>query len=437
MATVSLPTDKFDTDLTFVKPDPAPTRAPLDKLAVLPGFNTRVKDADYSERVTTIAESIANHGFFDDKPFAVVMLPGDDTIYIYDGEHRFDGAKQALLDGAEFPNGLPIAWAKDGATVRDLTIHLAHGNNGERLNMVESASVVRRMQGLGMTKAEIAEAFGRTARHIDNLFVLASANQTVKKAVATGKIAGAEAVKLLRKDPKTAATKIADAVKAAEEKGKAKATPKTMEGGEPAPKGPKTKTVPMSINFPVGAKMGDVLKSMASMIREVVEIGDGDLVKADALLRFSVTTIDRDAEAEAAKKAAEKAARAEESARLKAEHLAKREEAAKEKAAKKAAEQADKAAKKAAEDALLAEAKAKGSDAKKPPKISAEEAKRRAQAHLSRGKTEETVKAAEKDKPRRTRRKAGETKSEPAGTPAPETGESTPAALPDESMGGL
>lgn len=396
MSNVNLPADKFDTSLVFVRPDPLPARVPLDQLAVLPGFNTRVKDDEYNERVTGIAESISANGFFDDKPFAVVMLPDNPTVFIYDGEHRFDAAKIASLD-VDFPDGLPVAWAKDGATVKDLTIHLAHGNNGERLNMVELASVVRRMQGLGMEKAEIAAALGRTARHVDNLFVLAAANQTVKKAVAAGKIAGAEAVKLLRKDPKTAATKIAEAVKAAEEKGKQKATPKTMSD---APKPPKSKTVSMSLNFPVGKTMAECLKSMATEIREFVEHGKGDdLITADALIKFSITTVDREAEAEAERKAKEKA-----------EKIAQREREKAEKAEKAAAEKKAADDKRAAEAKLLAEAAAKGSDAK-PKGKTAEKAKTPAK-----GKTADSAK-----KP--VRRKAGVQPTE-----APATDETTPPA---------
>lgn len=449
MATATtLPADKFDTSTTFVRPDPAPTRAPLDRLAVLPGFNTRVKDDDYRERVATIAESIVKHGFFDDKPFAVVMLPNDDTIYIFDGEHRFDAAKQASLDGAEFPDGLPIAWAKDGATVKDLTIHLAHGNNGERLNMVELAAVVRRMQGLKMDKDEIAAALGRTTRHVDNLFVLADASQAVKKAVATGQIAGAEAVKLLRKDKATAGQKIADAVKAAAERGKAKATPKTMAAGDApaAPKGPKTKTVPFTLNIPVGAKMGDILKSMASSIREVVEVGEGDTATAGALLRFSVNTIDREAEAAAQKAAQEKAEAA-------AKRQTEREAAAAKKAEEKAAKDAEKAAKaaeaaakkKATDDALKAAAKGAGKkatgkkgDAKKEPSFS-DALKAAAKPIPSADKAASGGKAARgAGKAAQADSKASGTSEAPKAAEAPSEPDSGAAgAMTDESMGGL
>lgn len=356
MATaINLPADKFDTDMTFVRPDPAPTRVALDKLAVLPGFNTRVKDADYQERVLGISESIVANGFFDDKPFAVTMLPNDDTVYIYDGEHRFDAAKAAVLDGAEFPDGLPVAWAKDGATVRDLTIHLAHGNAGERLNMVELAAVVRRLQGLGMAKDEIATALGRTTRHVDNLFVLAGANQTVKKAVASGQIAGAEAVKLLRKDPKTAAAKITEAVKKAAEKGKAKATPKTM--GESKPTGPKMKSIAIEQSMPEGEAMGEVLKLLAKQIREHVQIGDGDKLAETGMIRVKLEVIDHEAEAEKARREAERKEAAEKREAEKAERQRKRE-----------AEKAEAAEKKAAQDAMLKEAASGGKKTQKVEK---------------------------------------------------------------------
>ena len=268
--------------------------------------------------------------------------------------------------------------------------------------------------GLDMTKEEIAAALGRTARHVDNLFVLAKANQTVKKAVASGKIAGAEAVKLLRKDAATAAAKIAEAVKKAEEKGKAKATPKTMQETD-APKRRMT-TNQMSISFPTGSKMGDNLKSLAGMIREALDIGEGDILNDQGvMIRFSVTKVDKAAEEEAAK-------RAEESARRKAEQLAAREAAA----AKKAEEKAAKAA---------AKKKATATAAKK----TATDAKAAAKAHLSGGKADEAV------KPAQNRKKAAESVGKPKAPAGTKKGGSTrsapenpaPVDLSDEATGGL
>jgi len=401
MTTVTLPADKFDKTMTFVRPENPPARVPLDKLAVLPGFNTRVKDSEYAERVAGVTHSIVQNGFFDDKPFAVTMIPNDETIYIYDGEHRFDAAKAAVLDGAEFPNGLPVAWAKDGATVRDLTIHLARGNEGEKLNMVESAAVVRRLLDIGLDKPEIAKELNRSERHIENLITLATANQTVKKAVAEGKIAGAEAVKLVRKHgAKEAGEKIAEQVKAAAEKGKAKATPKTMATG------PKMKRVEETISLATGTSLADVLKAVSSKLGGTLKLDDDENLTEDGKLVVVMHVIDH-----------EGIAAAEQAAKDRAEKAAKREAERAEAKAKREAEKAER------EKAKEAEAKKKAAEKAKADKEKAKTA--------AKGKTDAEAKPA----PRR--RKAGQQASETKGAEAPATGGEAPAPLPDESMGGL
>lgn len=412
MATV-LPADKFDATMTFERPASPPSRVMLDKLAPLPGFNTRVKDAEYSERVAMIAASIAANGFYEDKPLSVVMIPNDDTVYFYDGEHRYDAARAATLDGAEFPDGIPVAWAKDGVTVKDLTVHLVQGNAGAALNQVELAAVVRRLKALGLEKDQIATEIGKSARHVDNLLVLAGANQTVKQAVATGKFAAAEAVKLLRKDPKSAGDTIKAAVKAAEEKGKAKATPKTMQ--EPKPAGPRMKVETLSLDVPVGAKMGEVLKSLAGQIRQHVKVDSKDVVTEIASMNVRLHVVDAEAEAARAKREEEKAA------------AAKAREEAK---AKTAAEKKPAAAKKTTAAAAPKKGDSKpvakgGSTAKTPA-----QAKEAAKAHLGGDKAATATKAAE------AAQTPAESDSKAPGTSgAPEAGSTPQTPIPGETDG--
>jgi ParB-like chromosome segregation protein Spo0J len=402
-AATQLPADKFDSTMTFVRPENPPQRAPLDKLAVLPGFNTRLKDAEYAARVAALQDSMSKQGFYEDKPFSVVMLPNDDTIYIFDGEHRFDAARAASLDGADFSAGLPIAWAKDGATVRDLTIHLVHGNAGANLNQVELAAVVRRLKALGMNKDEIASEIGRTPRHVDNLLVLAGANATVRKAVASGQIAAAEAVKLIRQDPKTAGDKIGAAVKAAEERGKAKATPKTMREAAPTP----MRTLRFEHVVEAGTVMGDLLKAVAKQVRGETKFGDDDKLTEGFTLNIALAVVDHDAIKAREERAAAAETARKERERVAAEKKAERETAAKAKAdAKKAADKAKADAKKAADkakaDAAKAAEKAKADKAKAAAKVAgaktaaatkqptAAEAKANARAHLGTDKAPDT-----------------------------------------------
>ncbi len=406
MSTVTLPADKFDKTMTFVRPATAPSRVPLDKLAVLPGFNTRTKDADYNERVARITQSIVDLGYFDDKPFAVTMLPNDETVYIYDGEHRFDASKAAVLDGAEFPEGLPVAWAKDGATVRDLTIHLARGNEGEKLNMVESAAVVRRLLDLGLDKAEVAKELGYSARHVENLITLGGSNATVKKAVAEGKIAGAEAVKLVRKHgAKDAGDKITEQVKAAEAKGKAKATPKSMATG------PKMKRIEETVSLATGTSMASLLASISSLIQSHVKLDDDEALTEDGKLILAIHVIDHEgiAAAEAAAKD-----RAEKAAAREVERAAAAEVRAKEKAERDAA-------------------KAKAADEKAKKATKEKAAKDKAAAAAAKAKPAAEAKTPAATKTRTARPKAAD---KAAATPAPETPPAGDKGT-DDGMGGL
>lgn len=393
----TLPADKFDANMQFAKPK-TDTHARLEQLAPLPGFNTRVKDEEYEARVMALSVSMQRHGFYEHKPLAVVMLPDDETIYFYDGEHRYDAAAEAIAEGADLSKGIPISWAPDGVTVRDLTVSLVHGNEGERLSPVELAAVVTRLKAMGLEKDEIAVEIGKSPRHVDNLLVLAGANQTVKKAVAGGQIAAAEAVKLVRKDPKTAAKKITDAVKAAEAKGKAKATPKTMATG------PKMKTERFDISLPEGETMGAVLKSMAKQIREHVKVDDKDVLTESGRVSISLTVIDHEAEA---KKQAALDAKAEATNKAAAAKLAKAT-----------------AAKKAADAKTKKAAAAKKTPAKKPA----------AAAKEAPAKPKAKTPAKAKTKP--AAKKPAQTKAEPAPSKdAAKPAESAPETVSDENNG--
>jgi len=406
MATTTLPVDKFDKNTVLVRPATPPSRVPLDKLAPLPGFNTREKGAAYSERVSNLTASMAQHGFYEDKPLGVTMLPNDDTIYVYDGEHRFDAARAASLDGVEFGEGIPVAWAKEGATVKDLTVHLVRGNDGAALTPVEMAAVVRRLVDMGLDKTEIATEIGRTVRHVENLMVLAGANKTVKTAVAEGKIAAAEAVKLVRKHgSKEAGEKITAAVKAAEEKGKAKATPGTMSAPKVA-----MKTITLELSMAAGTEVADLVKAISTKIRAELPMDDDEKLVEDGALVIRATIVDRAKEAEKAE-AAQK--RAEEKAAREAERI--------EKAAKREAEKAEAAAKKAAEP--------------KP------EPKPKAPAKKAAPKAEEAGdKAPARTKTRRTARKPAEAPAEAVATEAAANTESAATGAtpgPDDGNNGL
>ena len=73
------------------------------------------------------------------------MLPDDETVYIFDGEHRFDADRLARdEDGVEFPGGVPVAFA----TMRVVK----PGEDGwlkQVLDCAPDAVLVRNLAGIG------------------------------------------------------------------------------------------------------------------------------------------------------------------------------------------------------------------------------------------------------------------------------------------------
>lgn len=254
-----------------------------DKLLPLPGFNVRVKNEAYQERVAGIADSIEANGYYSHKPLGGVLLDSDhDHLFVHDGEHRLD-ALALLKERGVAIAAVPVAVAPQGTTVEDLTVSLVQSNTGEPLSPVEMGAVVKRLMSYGLDKEAVSKRIGKTTRHIDNLLVLAGAPVGVRTAVADGKIAAAEAVKLVRKDPKNAATKVAEAVKRAEAAGAKKATPKTMQG-------PKMQRIPYTVSLATGDKLGDALKALATHVRSHVDHNPDatDALKEDGKLTVIV-----------------------------------------------------------------------------------------------------------------------------------------------------
>lgn len=276
-------------------------RIPVDRLKPLPGFNVRVTNDDYRERVTEIAASMVANGYYDHKPLAAILLDNEpDHAFVYDGGTRLDALAVAIKDGAEIKD-VPVVIAPKGTTVEDLTVALVTSNTGAPLKPVELAAVVKRLTSYGLEKAEIARRIAKTERYVDNLLVLAGAPAAVRTAVADERIAAAEAVKLVRADPKTAAQKVTDAVKAATGAGKRKATPKTMRQsgtGTPAPRMIRHR---VEVSLATGDKLGDALKEAAKQVRSHVKHASD---KTDALQEDGklLITIELLAPAPAAKK---------------------------------------------------------------------------------------------------------------------------------------
>lgn len=202
-------------------------QVPIGKLVVLPGFNPRVKDDAYQARVRTIADSMRENGFYQDKPLAVVVT--DDGICVVEGGTRLDAAKLAVSEGAPLET-IPCVVKDRSSSMEDLTVALVMGNNGERFSQWEMSVVVKRLASFGWDDAKIAQSLDIGAKHIENFKKIASAPLEVRNMVKDGTISANVAIGAVSKHGAGAAKVLGAALDKAKANGKAKATAKDMPG---------------------------------------------------------------------------------------------------------------------------------------------------------------------------------------------------------------
>lgn len=287
----------------------------VDQLRTIPGFNVRIRETeDYRQHVEELKQSIRENGFYPNKPLAgyIGKDGDDDVIFVTDGHTRLEAVQEINeedVDGNESLETVPVILKPADASINDLTIALVQDNNGRPLLPYEMGIVVRRLQnakdGEGnplFSKADIARKLSITERYIDDLNVLVSAPAKVRNAVLAGEVAATLAIQELRKNPKKAEERITTAVSKAKASGKTKATKKHLNTV-------KMVKVPIRVSLATGDSIKDVLKSLASQIREAVAHGDDDVLLTDGTISATVE-VPAPAKAEEPAAAAEKPAKA-------------------------------------------------------------------------------------------------------------------------------
>ncbi len=265
-----------------------PFMAPLDSINVYDDFNVRVTGTPASEEAMgELVQSIIANGFYNHKPLAVFVATDADAnvLYIKDGHRRFEAVSRAnariaelnAVEGAEqrpLIESLPVI-ASPAGSLEDMMIEMAQSNTGAPLTMFEKGLLAKRLIDADMAKDDIAARLSMTERHLNNVLLLASAPAKLRDLIVSDQITPTTGLKLMR-DPKTAAAKAADMVKASAAKGKTKAQPKDSATG------PKMKTATVDFNFGQGDSIKKVLQNLAAKVREAVGHGTDDAITIDA-----------------------------------------------------------------------------------------------------------------------------------------------------------
>ena len=245
MAKFELPDSVFDKEIVAGSVDKAAKSAgakaagemagklfhvPIDNIRVIDGYNVRIRTPDYEKHLRNIADSMKANGYDPAKPLAAYAgREGDEhVVFVTDGHTRLESAKLANNEGTEITT-LPVVIKPQTTTKEDLTVALFQSNEGRPLNSWEKATVVKRLIGYGMEKAEIAKRLSMSDRMIDNYILMSGAPAKVRDMIVAGQVSGTEAVKALAKDPAKAADVLKAAIDAAKTAGKSKATGKDIE----------------------------------------------------------------------------------------------------------------------------------------------------------------------------------------------------------------
>lgn len=209
---------------------------PRDRIHVIPGFNVREKDADYTANVQRYADSIEANGYDKTKPLAGFAYEenGQHLIGLTDGHTRLDAIDLLLAKGVQIET-IPVVIKPRGTSMEDITIALVTSNSGAALKPLEVAKVCKRLIGYGMDVKGIATRLTLTPAYVNQLLDLLAAPKAVRELVASGTIAATLAMDTLKKHGKEATKVLTAGVKQAKGTGKTRVTAKHVKAAA-APK---------------------------------------------------------------------------------------------------------------------------------------------------------------------------------------------------------
>lgn len=202
----------------------------LEDLHEEPGFNLRAEGEDLEASIDALAEFIADGGQI---PPLEVRPRAEGGAWIVDGHCRrramlkLDAAGRLVRDpaGEFWVHVVPFTGNDAERVARVIT-----SQEGRKLEPLELAEGYSRLKLFGWDSERIAKKVGKTRQHVDQMLILATANSDVQQMVASGAVAAATAVTIVRECGEAAGEVLAQELQKAKAAGKAKVTAGTMKG---------------------------------------------------------------------------------------------------------------------------------------------------------------------------------------------------------------
>ncbi|WP_223508965.1 MULTISPECIES: ParB/RepB/Spo0J family partition protein [unclassified Pseudomonas] len=202
-------------------------------IQVIPGYNTRVKNATYKERVLLLKKSMKEVGFKKDSPLSVIVVEEENgklSIKLKRGHRRLEAVMAAIAEGKPFET-VPCVIVKDDVTEEDLTADLVLSNNGDPLDPYATAIVCKRMtRWYPDNHAKIAAKLGLWPSQVTDYLLLINGPVEVSNYVRDEVIAFTLAVELLKEHGPRALGVIEQSLARSKAAGKTKLMPRFVPG---------------------------------------------------------------------------------------------------------------------------------------------------------------------------------------------------------------
>lgn len=253
MSAVLIPSTEFAPDLATGSVEAAGSSAgasrsggnydvPPQAIRVIEGFNFRIKNEAYWERVEGLCKKITANGYDRSHPLKVFVAKDDAGSFygLVSGHHRLDAVLMAISKGYAIEK-IPCVVAPKGTSMEDLTFDLINTNSAEPPSPYEMAIVIKRLIGQGVSSEEILRRTGfKNQRYIDDLLSLLAAPKEVREMVMSGRVSSTLAITELKEGkPSEVVERLKAAVDTAQAAGKDRVTAKHVTKPKKARKPPK------------------------------------------------------------------------------------------------------------------------------------------------------------------------------------------------------
>lgn len=279
-----------------------------EDLHIEPGFNGRIASPATKQDDEELFKHIMEGGPL---PALEVRPREEGGVWIVEGHRRHKQYGRAIKEGAPLQSSDGEVWIEvvpfKGNDV-DRTARIVTSNSQLKLTPLETAGVYKRLAAFKLSPEEIGEKVNKTRQHVEQMLILANANNDVHELVKSGVVSAAVAIEAVRKHGENAGKFLASKFQEVKSSGKSKVTAGDVKG----------KALPREIVsglvVSVDAFMGS-LSTTGRVILTEIENGTRDdpsvMVNGRELLKLIASHKEvQDAREKQAEKAREKAAKA-------------------------------------------------------------------------------------------------------------------------------